>query len=150
MVFIKNQPERKTVRSDATHVVASISFVGDQPNPLVIYGRWITESGAPEHVGASSGDHEIDIPANAMPERPYIAVEPAGATSAFAYAQENLQASEDGSHQPYALPGLQYLVRIDLNCSQRDTQTLWNRRRTDGPAEEPLSIVPVPAPSHTT
>lgn len=139
----KNNPTRKTSRSDATNVSATLEFfrLSEAKPCLSFTGRWVTRAGAASHVGANKTDDKIDIPANNIAARLYIALKPAGKTTAFGYAQENIHASNDGSHPRYVLPDSEYRVRVFLSCSQTE-QEMWFRFFTNGPDAEPLKLVP--------
>jgi hypothetical protein len=148
-IRIKNDPPRRSARSFATNVVANICFLtetSDIPH-LQCVGRWVTEASASTHVGATRTDDHINIPGNGMPERLYVAIRPEGTSGTYAYAQENLHAYPDGSHPNFRLPDHLYRVRVVLSCSEAADQELWFRLTTDGPDDEPLRIVPLPAPS---
>jgi hypothetical protein len=143
----KNVPMQKTGRSDATNVSATLQFFRQsevQPC-LEFVGRWVTKAGAASHVGADETADKIDIPANDIPAKLYIALKPTGKTTAFGYAQENIHESNDGSHPKYALPDADYRVRVFLSCSQSE-QELWFRLSTNGPDNEPLKLKAAPAP----
>jgi hypothetical protein len=144
LVRIKNSPQKKTSRSDATNVVAIVKFYdayGTEVGHSFI-GRWITKAEAATHVGAHATADRIDIPANGMCERLYVAMRPNGTQQAFGYAQENIAAYHDGRHPLYALPLPEYRVDILLSCSQAHEQVLQFRLTTDGPDDQPLKLVP--------
>jgi hypothetical protein len=141
----KNVPTRKTSRSDATNVSATLHFFrpSESRPHLEFVGRWVTKAGAASHVGADETADKIDIPANNIAAKLYIALKPAGKATAFGYAQENIHESNDGSHPKYALPDASYRLRVLLSCSQAE-QELWFRLSTNGPDAEPLKLMPTP------
>lgn len=148
LIDVENSPQRRTPRSSATNVTASIQFFTNDkpPQPAVaIIGQWITKSAAPRHIGADETGPIVDIPANNLPARLYIALRPKRSQNAYAYAKENLHANIDGSHPPFELRESEYKVLVRLSCSESE-QDLWLRLKTKGPDEEPLVATSIGTP----
>lgn len=139
-----NVPSSRTEQTTARNVSAGVEFWDPSRTEkrLEIYGQWVSHSSAPDHVGSLDTDPQIDIEANDIPVKLYIALRPPDTPESYAYCNENFHAYLNGKHPAYALPFGTYHVRVRLRGPTVE-QDFWFKLSNPGNGK-PLGLEPLP------